>query len=59
MWIGQPPDALGIRQVLVDLADKLVLVIEQKGLGPVKERQMHVGKHLDRACELADGEDAE
>ena len=54
--IGQAPNALGIGQVLVDFADKLVLVVEQEGLGAIKERQVHVGEHFDRAREFTDGE---
>lgn len=56
MRIGQSPNAFGVGQIFVDLADKFVLVVEQKRLGAIKERQMHVRKHLDRARELADGE---
>ena len=51
--IGQLPNALGIGKVLIDLAHELALVIEQKGLGSVKERKMQIGKRRDGLGELS------
>ena len=45
--IGQLPNALGIGKVLIHLAHELTLVIEQEGLGSVKECKMQIGKRRD------------
>ena len=56
LGVGQLPDALGVGQVLVHLAHELVLVIHQKRLGAVKERQVQVVEHADHARQVADGQ---
>ena len=51
--IGQLPNTLGIGKVLIDLTHELALVIEQEGLGSVKERKMQIGKRRDCLGELS------
>ena len=53
LGIGQVPNALGVGKVFVHLAHELALVVKQKGLRTVEQRQVKVVEHLDHAGKLA------